>query len=288
MTQFRAVILPFQALLWLVPFVSPAPLLCQTPLDSTHDAGDRRIALAALEVQRIKDLVEHGAEAPIRLEEAERDLADAKDGAILGQTTAVESADVNDRSEEDRLAAAQRRVARQEERIERHKNLLAAGIAPTSDLSSLELELSHRQLDLYWAQSRVQFKAQAAESATSETSSPAYETFGPDGMEHYEGVAVFDEARDLKPLTLAFETEFKHALPISADGESELHRTLGFDHRGRIDVAVDPSDREGVWLRRYLQSRKIPYYAFTHAIPGKATAAHIHIGPGSTALPHSD
>ena len=107
-------------------------------------------------------------------------------------------------------------------------------------------------------------------------------------MEHYEGVAVFDEARDLKPLTLAFETEFKHALPISADGESELHRTLGFDHRGRIDVAVDPSDREGVWLRRYLQSRKIPYYAFTHAIPGKATAAHIHIGPGSTALPHSD
>ena len=37
-------------------------------------------------------------------------------------------------------------------------------------------------------------------------------------------------------------------------------------------------------MRRYLKSRQIPYYAFTHAIPGKATAAHIHIGPGSTRL----
>ena len=45
-----------------------------------------------------------------------------------------------------------------------------------------------------------------------------------------------------------------------------------------------PGAPEGVWLREYLQSRRIPYYAFSHAIPGKATAAHIHIGPGSTHL----
>ena len=63
-----------------------------------------------------------------------------------------------------------------------------------------------------------------------------------------------------------------------------MHRALGFDHRGRVDVAVVPSAPEGVWLRQYLQLRKIPYYAFAHAIPGKATAAHIHIGPGSTRL----
>jgi hypothetical protein len=43
-----------------------------------------------------------------------------------------------------------------------------------------------------------------------------------------------------------------------------------------------------VWLRRYLQSQKIPYYAFTHAVPGKATGAHIHIGPGSTRLVDAD
>ncbi len=62
-----------------------------------------------------------------------------------------------------------------------------------------------------------------------------------------------------------------------------MHRALGFDHRGRVDVAVVPSAPEGIWLRQYLQSRKIPYYAFSRAIPGKATAAHIHIGHGKHA-----
>jgi len=83
---------------------------------------------------------------------------------------------------------------------------------------------------------------------------------------------------------LAFSSKFDRPLPISAEGETEVHRALGFDHRGRVDVAVVPSAPEGVWLRQYLQLRKIPYYAFSRAIPGKATAAHIHIGPGSTRL----
>ncbi len=104
------------------------------------------------------------------------------------------------------------------------------------------------------------------------------------GMEHYEGSGGFEESRDLAPLELAFETRFARPLPISAEGETEVHRALGFDHRGRVDVAVDPSQPEGVWLRLYLKLHNIPYYAFMHAIPGKATAAHVHIGPGSTRL----
>jgi hypothetical protein len=67
-----------------------------------------------------------------------------------------------------------------------------------------------------------------------------------------------------------------------------VHRALGFDHTGRIDVALMPDSTEGVWLRRYLESKSIPYYAFRAAIAGKATAAHIHIGPGSTRLRVAD
>jgi hypothetical protein len=120
---------------------------------------------------------------------------------------------------------------------------------------------------------------------------PAVESALPDdselffqGMEHYEGDGAFDEAQDLPPLELAYSSKFDRPLPISAEGETEVHRALGFDHRGRVDVAIVPSAPEGVWLRQYLQLRKIPYYAFSRAIPGKATAAHIHIGPGSTRL----
>jgi hypothetical protein len=105
-----------------------------------------------------------------------------------------------------------------------------------------------------------------------------------EGMEHYEGDGAFNEFRDLPPLELAFAGKFNRPLPISAEGETEVHRALGFDHRGRVDVALVPGAPEGVWLREYLQLRRIPYYAFSHAIPGKATAAHIHIGPGSTHL----
>ena len=104
------------------------------------------------------------------------------------------------------------------------------------------------------------------------------------GMEHYEGDGAFDESRDLAPLELAFAGRFARPLPISAEGETEVHRALGFDHRGRVDVAVDPS-RAGRRLAAPISEvHRIPYYAFTHAIPGKATAAHVHIGPGSTRL----
>ena len=35
----------------------------------------------------------------------------------------------------------------------------------------------------------------------------------------------------------AYEEHFGKPLPISAMGETAVHRALGFDHRGRVDVA---------------------------------------------------
>ena len=59
-------------------------------------------------------------------------------------------------------------------------------------------------------------------------------------------------------------------------------------HRDRVDVALTPDSDEGSWLRRYLESDDIPYYAFRNAVPGKATAAHIHIGPPSVRILKTD
>ena len=89
-------------------------------------------------------------------------------------------------------------------------------------------------------------------------------------------------------LETAYVNRFAKPLPISADGETAVHRSLGFDHRGRVDVAVTPDQPEGVWLMRYLESRHIPYFAFRAAVPHQATGAHIHVGPGSTRLALSD
>jgi hypothetical protein len=55
-----------------------------------------------------------------------------------------------------------------------------------------------------------------------------------------------------------------------------------------VDVALNPDQQEGLWLRKYLESRKIPYFAFRAALPGKATGPHIHMGPPSQRLVSAD
>lgn len=282
--------------MFLVAVVTPSALFCQTGPPLRQDATSQRIALAVQEVEKIKALVELGVEAPIRLVRAEQDLADTQDRAILDRMQYADWADVNEQPDGDVVAAAERRVNREKDRIELQNKLIADGLAASRDLASLEEELSQRQLDLSWAQSRLKFRIQADElaeqrdliSRAQEAARTEHPDFSVDGVEHYEGVGAFDEMRDLKLLSAAYEAEFAHPLPISADGETTLHRTMGFDHRGRIDVAIDPNESPGIWLRHYLRSRQIPYFAFSRAVPGKATAAHIHIGAGSTRMAHSD
>ena len=70
--------------------------------------------------------------------------------------------------------------------------------------------------------------------------------------------------------------------------ESIGKMALGFDHRGRVDVAVTPHQPEGNWLMSYLRSRRIPFFAFRAAVAQQATGAHIHVGPGSTRIAVSD
>ena len=43
-------------------------------------------------------------------------------------------------------------------------------------------------------------------------------------------------------------------------------------------------EKATAWLRQYLAEHRIPYFAFRQAVPGKATGAHIHLGPVSTRL----
>jgi hypothetical protein len=273
---------------WLawISWITPAALCAQAPVDLKAELAARRIEVASRQVERIKALVDRGVEARIRLDAAERDLADTKDKVILESAVPTLLSDEADPSDEAIIEAAQRRLDRQKAWTDKIRILIDSGLAPPSDLIPTETELHSRESDLASAQARIFAKAEAVASAA--RSSHNDETIPLDfeigKMEHFEGLGTFDETRDLQAIEKAFEAEFDRTLPISADGETEVHRALGFDHRGRVDVAIDPRAPEGIWLRRYLRSRKIPYYAFTSAVAGKATAAHIHIGPGSSRL----
>jgi hypothetical protein len=100
-------------------------------------------------------------------------------------------------------------------------------------------------------------------------------------VERFDGAAAFSEA-DLGVMERAFQEHFGKPLPVSARGDGPVHRAMGFDHRGRFDLAVSPSQPEGVWARRYLTEKHVTFFAFRSAVPGKATGAHIHVGPAST------
>jgi len=270
----------------------------QTPISSTEALANKRIELAQQQVEKIAALVEMGALPRIRLDQAREELADAQDDATLAKTLYSGSplAELSGNVGDEMVAAAERRVDRQKARVEQTKKLIADGIEALSAVTPLEQELSMRQTTLDLANSRVRLAADMASLAKLEESIAASQDTpsGPgvdrvtDGMEHFEGNATFVESRDLQPIETAFARHFDKPLPISADGETNLHRSLGLDHRGRVDVAVNPNTTEGIWLRDYLKARQIPYYAFTQAMPGKATGAHIHIGPGSTRLNAAD
>ena len=76
-------------------------------------------------------------------------------------------------------------------------------------------------------------------------------------MERYDSRRPFTPAV-LRSVETAFTRQFGRPLPISAQGDTALHRALGLDHSGRVDVAIHPDSPEGVWLRKYLGSQHIP------------------------------
>jgi len=298
MRQLLALLLSFGALILLAGSQAlPAEIAASTSVvaqagNSVGASVSKGIDLAQQELARVKDLVEAGALPRVRIQEAEAKLDDAKDEVILahGLYGDLPEKGASEEASAEMIAAAQRRVDRQQARLEEARKMVTAGVAALSYLAPFEAELTARQTSFDLAHLRAHLMADRA-AMNQQASPPVLEPMTPDepelnwqGTEHYEGDGVFYEMRDLPPLELAFASKFARSLPISAEGETEAHRALGFDHRGRVDVAVIPSAAEGVWLRQYLQLRKIPYYAFSRAVPGKATAAHIHIGPGSARL----
>jgi hypothetical protein len=236
------------------------------------------VSKARHELEIIEEQVAAGALPPAKIIEARQNLDDAMDEAVLEQTLYGHVEEFSEAQATEMLAAAARRVDRQQKKVSRINQLIAADLVPPSDRTDLEAELSSREDALQQADKVAALVRQIAGMAHAEADAPA-------GLaeEKTSGNHLI-EPQELKALTLAFEKHFSEPFPVSARGMTAVHRALGFDHTGRVDVAVNPDSAEGIWLREYLDVRAIPYYAFRIAIAGKATAPHIHIGPSSTRL----
>jgi hypothetical protein len=215
--------------------------------------------------------------------------ADLEDDIILKNTLYVSISaediyrsefvlDLAEQQSKQMLAASKRRMARQEKRIEELRIQVEAGKVQPDELKAAVTEMNRRIETGYLALARSTILDDIIRSARAERDKAARR--GGRRMERYDGGRPFTPSM-LRGIEVAFRRQFGRGLPISAHGDTALHKALGLDHTGRVDVAVSPDEPEGMWLRKFLETMHIPYYAFRTAIPGSATAPHIHIGPGS-------
>jgi len=238
---------------------------------------------------RIGELVQAGALPRAELARLQTVEADRQDEAVLRRslygTVGLEG--LTEEQGREMVAAAQRRLERRQQRLEEAKKLVEEGALPRMSLTPLLEEYDQARRVLDQALTRARLLEELAEMARAEVAvlSPAESTLPEPrpAVERFDGQAAFRIGL-LRVIAADFEAEFGRALPISANGATALHRALGLDHRGRVDVALDPDQPEGVWLRNYLQKLRIPYYAFRRALRGRSTGPHIHIGPPSEPL----
>ncbi len=238
---------------------------------------------------RARTLADAGIALPASASERARETADVLDEAVL-QRTLYGNLTVEQLTEEqaaEMTAAAQRIFNRQKERVEIAKKQVDAGALPRLSLTPYIEELDRARRTLQMAESRADLLRQLVEIARAEKDAFEREARPevPAIAERYDGTGAL-RASDLKTIAAAYRKQFAGPLPVSARGATALHRRLGFDHRGRIDVALNPDQEEGIWLRAFLEALRIPYFAFRAGVPGRATGAHIHIGPPSERLSH--
>ena len=236
-------------------------------------------------IERLRSLVEAGVAPRAQLIQAEAAMADAEDAALLRRT--VYGNDLTDDQAGEMLAAAARRLDRRKQALEAGRKLVDGGVASLLSLTPLleELDAARKELDL--AESRARFTRELAQMARAEELVANQLNQDPRAArelaDRYDGDGIFTMGTFAR-VELDFEKQFGKPMPVSAMGETAVHRSLGFDHRGRVDVAINPDQPEGHWLLEYLVDKHIPYFAFRHAVIGKATGAHIHLGPMSTHL----
>jgi hypothetical protein len=252
--------------------------LAQEPVSVSPDSSSTRSGSDSLRPLGDPDVMMN-----YRLKKASDDLADAQDAIVLQNTLySILGADLTEERAAEMVEAAKRRVRRREEEVNWVKSLVDIGALARLRLTepTEKLDWAKRELDL--AESRARLVAELAEMARAEDMEEAPSLAPAPLAEKYAGVHF--SVRDLKRVESDFESKFRKVLPVSARGETALHRSLGFDHRDRIDVALHPDDPEGQWLLSYLRQLGIPYFAFRGSVPGKATGAHIHVGPPSARL----
>jgi hypothetical protein len=228
---------------------------------------------AEANLRKTQALVEAGAAPRAALQAAERELQDARDEELLHRTLYANEVGLADVPAMLRAATGLRERA--SETLAEQQKLVAEGVAPAATMEKPKQELAYAERQAELAQSRAKVVEELAEMAAREAD--LAEQREQARAAWFEGKGTLTEQEFVYVEEKFLEQQGK-PLPVSARGASAVHRSLGFDHRNRYDVALNPDQPEGRWLTALLDRLRIPYIVFRAAVAGKSTGAHIHIG----------
>ena len=228
------------------------------------------------ELQRVRDLVRAGALPRNALVEAESAHLERSYRETLRRTLLSETLEPSEIEVMLDAAKGLQRIV--QERFDLTLARVEAHVIPVIRLREArdELDAAMRQAEL--AEARARLVRQMEQVAASETYLEELE--GDEGPYRFYGFDRYEQEL-LFEVGAMYRATFGTDPPVSAEGDTPLHRSMGLDHTGRIDVAVHPDSDEGQFLLYMLESLGIPYIAFRSAIPGQSTGPHIHVGPPS-------
>ncbi len=248
------------------------------------DLSDPGVARAQQNLIRIRSLVQQGILPVNDLAKAQDKLNDALDNSILRYSQSA--TDLLPEQADQMVTVAERLFLRSQKQSMQTRQLVETGILARSEAEAASSDVISAKLRLDLAIEQAQIVKEFAlqkQLAEVENEAESHPEWNGQVYTRFDGNGTFTRA-DFNKISAAYMSEFGHMIPVSADGQTAVHTALGFNHAGRIDIALNPDQPEGVWLLRYLQKNRIPYFAFRTAVAHKATGAHIHLGPGSTRL----
>ena len=232
------------------------------------------------ELQRIQALVAAGALPRRALGEAQREFLQFRYRTALRGTLLKETLTEAELPAMIEAAEGLRDIAK--ENLDLVLKQVEAGALAANQLVDARdvLVTAERQLELSIERAKIvreMSRMASAESYLDELEAEEL-AFKFDGFDLYE----MDALGEIDNL---YYNAFGVPPPISADGDTAVHRSMGLDHTGRVDIALHPDTEEGLYLIFLLEGWGIPYIAFRSAVPGQATGPHIHVGPASDRIP---
>ena len=240
-------------------------------------------AQADPELERVENLVRAGALPRRALIEAQTERLKRGYRETLSRTLLSETLKKGELKTMLDAADGLVRIARENLNIVMAR--VEAGVVPLRLLQEAKDELSGAERQAELANTRADLIRQMERMVAAETYLEELE--GEDLAYRFEGFDEY-ELEMLEEIGAMYRYTFGTSPPVSADGDTDLHRSLGLDHTGRIDVALHPDSDEGMFLTYMLESLGIPYIAFRSAVPGQSTGPHIHVGPPSDRIQPDD